>query len=126
MSTHNIQFHNILKKYIIFVFLSYWKNFVGTEKRVRIIHGKRAIRVRAIEVIPYLPFIQQLLYTSTRTKWICSNSKRQELMSAYLGLIRPCDPKSMIADRKCQRKKYQITSNAVYHVFYFICTWNRS
>ena len=26
---------------------------MGTEKRVRIIHGKRAIRVRAIEVILY-------------------------------------------------------------------------
>ena len=37
----------------MFVFLSYWKNFVGTEKRVRIIQGKRAIRVRAIEVILY-------------------------------------------------------------------------
>ena len=35
-------------------FLSYWKNFAGTEKRVRIIHGKRAIRVRAIEVILYI------------------------------------------------------------------------
>ena len=29
-------------------------NFVGTEKRVRIIHGKRAIRVRAIEVVLYM------------------------------------------------------------------------
>ena len=38
----------------MFVFLSYWKNFVGTEKRVRIIHGKRVIRVRAIEVILYV------------------------------------------------------------------------
>ena len=28
-------------------------DFVGTEKRVRIIQGKRAIRVRAIEVIQY-------------------------------------------------------------------------
>ena len=55
MSTHNIQFHDIIrKKKLKFVFLSYWKNFVGTEKRVRIIHGKRAIRVRAIEVILYL------------------------------------------------------------------------
>ena len=54
MSTHNIQCHDkIRKKILIFVFLSYWKNFVGTEKRVRIIHGKRAIRVRAIEVILY-------------------------------------------------------------------------
>ena len=32
-------------------------NFVGTEKRVRIIHGKQAIRVRAIEVILYNMFI---------------------------------------------------------------------
>ena len=40
MSTHNIQFHEKIRK-----------DFVGTEKRVRIIHGKRAIRVRAIEVI---------------------------------------------------------------------------
>ena len=54
MSTHNIQFlDKIRKKIQIFVFLSYWKNFVGTEKRVRIIHGKRAIRVRAIAVILY-------------------------------------------------------------------------
>ena len=47
MSTHNIQFLNIC-------FLSYLKNFVGTEKRVRIIHGKRATRVRPIEVILYV------------------------------------------------------------------------
>ena len=47
MSTHNIQFHDKIRKNP--VFLSYCKNFVGTEKRVRIIHGKRAIRVRAIE-----------------------------------------------------------------------------
>ena len=33
--------------------MSYWKNFVGTERRARIILGKRAIRVRAIEVILY-------------------------------------------------------------------------
>ena len=54
MSTYNIQFHDkIRKKSQIFVFLSYWMKFVGNEKRVRIIHGKRAIRVRAIEVILY-------------------------------------------------------------------------
>ena len=34
-------------------FLSYLKDFVGTEKRVWIIHGKWAIHVRAIEVILY-------------------------------------------------------------------------
>ena len=54
MSTLNIQFHDKIRKNpSIFVFLSYCKNFVGTEKRVRIIHGKRAMRVRAIEVILY-------------------------------------------------------------------------
>ena len=55
MSTHNIRFHDKIRKIpYIFVFLSYWKDFVGTEKRVRIIHGKQAIRVRAIEVILYM------------------------------------------------------------------------
>ena len=33
--------------------MSYRKNFVGTQKRVRISHGKRAIGVRAIEVRLY-------------------------------------------------------------------------
>ena len=56
MSTHNIQFHNKIRKKIpeYLFFLSYRKGFVGTEKRVRIIQGKRAIRVRAIEVILYV------------------------------------------------------------------------
>ena len=54
MSTNYIQFHDkIRKRSLNICFLSYWKDFVGTEKRVRIIHGKRAIRVRAIEVILY-------------------------------------------------------------------------
>ena len=51
MSTHNIQFHDKIRKLpLVFVFLSYRKNIVGTQKRVRINHGKRAIGVRAIEV----------------------------------------------------------------------------
>ena len=55
MSTYNIQFHDkIRKKSLNIFFLSYLKDFVGTEKRVQIIHGKRAIRVRAIEVILYI------------------------------------------------------------------------
>ena len=34
MSTHNVLFHDkIRKKSKIFVFLSYWKDFVGTEKK---------------------------------------------------------------------------------------------
>ena len=55
MSTYNIHFNDKIRKKIPkYLFsLSYWKNFVGTEKRVRIIHGKRAICVRANEVILY-------------------------------------------------------------------------
>ena len=44
MSTHNIQFHDKIRtSHSIIFFLSYRKNFVGTQKRVRISHGKRAI-----------------------------------------------------------------------------------
>ena len=51
MSTPNIQFHDKIRKFPeIFVFLSYGKGFVRTQKQVRISHGKRAIGVRAIEV----------------------------------------------------------------------------
>ena len=51
MSTNNIQFPVKIRKFPeIFVFLSYRKNFLGTQKRARISHGKRAIGVRAIEV----------------------------------------------------------------------------
>ena len=54
MSTFNIQFHDKMTKFPqIFVLLIYRKNFVGTQKRVRISHGKRAIGVRAIEVRLY-------------------------------------------------------------------------
>ena len=46
MDTRNIQFRNEIRKCPeIFVFLSYRKNFVGTQKRARISHGKRAIEV---------------------------------------------------------------------------------
>ena len=54
MSTHNIQFHNKIRKFpSVFVFLSYWKNSVRTQKWVRISLGKRGIGVRAIEVRLY-------------------------------------------------------------------------
>ena len=47
MSTHNIQFHDKVRKCpLVFVFLNYRKNFVGTQKRVRINHGFRALEVR--------------------------------------------------------------------------------
>ena len=43
MSSHNIQFHDKIGKFPeIFVFWSYKKNFVGTQKRVRISHGKKS------------------------------------------------------------------------------------
>ena len=55
MCTHNIQFDDRIRKFPqIFVFLSYQKNFVGTQNPVRIIHGKRAIGVQAIDVRLYV------------------------------------------------------------------------
>ena len=55
MSTHNIQFHNKIRKFPeIFGFWSFRENFVGTHKRVRISHGKQAIGVRTIEVRLYV------------------------------------------------------------------------
>ena len=45
MSTLNIQCQKFPK------YLFSWKKFLGTQKRVRISHGKRAIRVRTIEVL---------------------------------------------------------------------------
>ena len=55
MSTHNIPFSFLKKK----IALNYPKSAAmgfsqGTQKRVRNSHGKRAISVRAIEVLLYL------------------------------------------------------------------------
>ena len=67
MSTHNIQFHDKIRKFpLVFVFLRYRKNFVGTQKRVRINHGKRAIGVRAIDV--RLDKVSNVHYTLQRVK----------------------------------------------------------
>ena len=55
MNTLNINFRDKTRKNIskdLFSF-SYRKNFLGTEKRVRIRHGERAIDVRVIKVILY-------------------------------------------------------------------------
>ena len=95
MSTHNIQFHDtISKNHQLFVFLSYLKNFVGTEKRVRIIHGKRAIRVRAIEVIlcnltvkcpcNYIPLPQPLSATHLLEKLNSSPSGPQSSLASQM------------------------------------------
>ena len=52
MRTLNIQFHDKMTKFpVIFALL---EKFLGTQKRVRISHGKRAIGVRAIEVRLYI------------------------------------------------------------------------
>ena len=64
MSTHNIPFHDKISTNICF--LSYWKNIVGTQKRVRISDGKRVISVRVIEVLLYMDFkinVPVLVYT---------------------------------------------------------------
>ena len=55
MNTHNIPFLNIKKK----IALNYPKSaamrfFQGTQERVRNIRGKRAVSVRAIEVLLYI------------------------------------------------------------------------
>ena len=58
MSTHNIQFHDKIRKLPKNIcFWSYRKNFVGTQKQVQISHGKQAIGVRAFEVQLYLCFV---------------------------------------------------------------------
>ena len=54
MSTQNIQFYDKIRTFAkIFVFWTYRKNFIVTQKRVRMIHDKRAIGVRATEVLLY-------------------------------------------------------------------------
>ena len=52
MRTHNIYVHDKIiarKCSLKIVFLSYGKNFLGTEKRVRISHGKQAITFESLE-----------------------------------------------------------------------------
>ena len=57
MSTHNIQFHDKIRKKILNIcFPELLEGFVGTEKRVRNIQGKRAIEVRATEVLLYVHY----------------------------------------------------------------------
>ena len=56
MRTHNIhvQFHDkIISLYMYFCFWSYLKNYVGTQKQVRISHGERTFGVLAIKVWLY-------------------------------------------------------------------------
>ena len=54
-SLESPRFHDKIRKFpLVFAFLSYRKNFKGTQKRVRINHGNRAIGVRAIAVRLYI------------------------------------------------------------------------
>ena len=55
MSTHNIQFHDNVRKFpLIFCFLELSEEFRrDSKKQVRINHGKCAIGVRAVEVRMY-------------------------------------------------------------------------
>ena len=86
MSTHNIQFHDkIRKKYQIFVFLSYRKNFVGTQKRVRISHGKRAIGVRAFVVRLYVALFSVLFVPHLSFFWC--DGKVSLLIVAFSGYL---------------------------------------
>ena len=57
--------------------MSYWKDFVGTEKRVRIIQGEPAIRVWATEVI---------LYTVILIRNALKKQEKINLASPYLQL----------------------------------------
>ena len=55
MSTKNIQFHDKLRIFYLNIrFLDLSEEFHRTQKRIRMIHGKRAIGVRAIEVLLYV------------------------------------------------------------------------
>ena len=54
MSTHNIPFSNIIKKKITLNYLKSGISFQGTQEGIRNSRGKRAISVRAIEVLLYI------------------------------------------------------------------------
>ena len=50
MSTHNIKFQDKIRISLNIYFLELSEEFVGTQKRVQISHGKQAISVQAVEV----------------------------------------------------------------------------
>ena len=97
MSTHNIQFHNKIRKIpSVFVFLSYRKNSVRTQKWVRISLGKRAIGVRAIEVRLYsktsmtrtpMSCLPWLVRTRFKSLGNSSDSSRKQKFRDILGFF---------------------------------------
>ena len=64
MSTHNIPIFNIKKEKHLKIIpnLQLWDFFRGNEQRVRNSRGKRAISVRAIEVLLLLCWFTAVLY----------------------------------------------------------------
>ena len=80
MSTHNIPFLNIKKKLI----LNYHKSatmFHGTQERVRNSRGKRAISVRATEVLLYFVIVlthfrYSVKFTLTKVAFIVCTEKK--------------------------------------------------
>ena len=70
MSTYNIHFLDKIGKQIlncplIFVFLSCPKNFLGTQKRVRISYGKRGSAFESLRIFFFLYFV----YFSSWCHW---------------------------------------------------------
>ena len=53
MSTHSIHLQNKRRKSPYIIRISYLEEIPTTQERVRLIHGKRAIGVRATEVLLY-------------------------------------------------------------------------
>ena len=89
MSTHNIQLHDKIRKFPLTCdFWNYRKNFVGTQKQVRISHGKRAIGVRAIEVRLQL-FQGGSSVAILHSLCVCGSTCILRLLSLYLFVISP-------------------------------------
>ena len=75
MNAYNIQFCDKIRKFLKYIcYLELSKKIVGTQTRVRISHGKRAIGVRAIEVRLYICFciICLIIYIQGIEKHQCS------------------------------------------------------
>ena len=100
MSTHNINFHDKIRDFpwniLKYLFSSnYRKCFLGTEKRVRISHGKRAIGVRVFEV----SFIYLLMCQSTFWKKKTRSAVKSHEVHELIHNLRNV-PSDMCAQRR--------------------------
>ena len=132
----------------ILVFLSYQKNLLWTENRIRIIHCKRGIDVRAVEVLLYIHNHNQHLttshYLSCRiNSWaVLKNAKRFKPSSASLynvdmdqflssriyfiqyPIIRNCWSlrkhaySNMLKILPPKNENFQIKNSDIFHIFY--------